>query len=39
MKAVSMKNLERHKKLTLWLVKKFHISIDKAYDIALKIYK
>lgn len=37
--AVSSKNLEKHKELTLFLVRKFNMSIGKAYDCAHKIYK
>ena len=37
--AVSSKNLEKHKKLTLYLIRKFNMSMEKAYDLAHKIYK
>lgn len=37
--AVSSKNLEKHKELTLFLVRKFNMSMEKAYDYAHKIYK
>lgn len=34
-----VKRLEKHKKLTLYLVRKFNMPMEKAYDLALKIYK
>lgn len=37
--AVSSNNLEKHKELTLFLVRKFNMSMEKAYDYAHKIYK
>mgnify|MGYP004660743933 CR=1 FL=1 len=37
--AVSNKNLEKHKRLTLYLVRKFNMPMEKAYDFAHKVYK
>ena len=37
--AVSSKNLEKHKKLTLYFVRKFNMPMENAYNLAHKVYK
>lgn len=37
--AVSAKNLEKHKKLTFWLVEKRNMSMEEAYIVASKLIK